>query len=106
MFYLTHACVTMAVVTFVSAALLLLLGGERPRLQPLLSKALAAAAIPTAVALLWCSYYPRELQKIGGYQVHLCIAALVLGFCCFAELFSGFEPSSKESNPKGNTKED
>jgi|GEM_PF-2676841 len=98
MSYLTHACITMAAVAFVGAALLTLWSGDSPQLQRLLAKASAAAAIPTSIALLWCSYHPTELRQIGDFQFHLCIAALVLGYTSLSALFAGNDAGGGGTN--------
>lgn len=53
---------------------------DKPRLEFLLNGALAAATIPTGLALIFCAINPTYVSRLEGINVNLSVAGVVLVF--------------------------
>ncbi|MDP3482458.1 MAG: hypothetical protein Q8S05_04000 [Sulfuricella sp.] len=71
-------------------------GAGNPRLEHLLTGALAAATIPTGLALILCAINPAFVSRLEGINVNLSVAGVVLVFMATRTVQNGWrgDPSA------------
>lgn len=65
-------------------------GANSPRLEPLLTVALAAATVPTGLALILCAINPMFVSRLEGINVNLSVAGIVLVFMAVKTVQGGW----------------
>lgn len=63
------------------------------RLESLLTGSLAAATIPTGLALILCAVNPAFVSRLEGINVNLSVAGVVLVFMAIRAIQSGWQGS-------------
>lgn len=88
--WLSSISVTVAVLAFVGFGLSGTFAGDRKnaRLADLIVRSMAAAGIPTAVALIWCAYNPSDLHRLSDHQIYIAVAGLCLLYCSILSMVS------------------
>ena len=66
-------------------------GANSLRLESLLTGALAAATIPTGLALIFCAVNPAFVSRLEGINVNLSVAGVVLVFMAVRAVQSGWQ---------------
>ncbi len=66
-------------------------GNNSPRLESLLTSALAAATIPTGLALILCAINPAFVSRLEGINVNLSVAGVVLVFMAVKTVQDGWK---------------
>ena len=61
------------------------------RLELLLTSALAAATIPTGIALILCAVNPEFVSRLEGINVNLSVAGVVLVFMAVRAIQTGWQ---------------
>lgn len=78
--YNNQMSVVFFIITFIALWFKLANGSNLPRLEQLLNGALAAATIPTGLALIFCALDPSYVLRLEGINVNLSVAGVVLVF--------------------------
>jgi hypothetical protein len=64
---------------------------ETMTLDKLLTPAMAAATIPTGIALIICAFSPSNVSKLESINVHLAIAGIALIFLAIHTIKQGIK---------------
>lgn len=59
--------------------------------EHMLSPALAAATLPTGIALIVCAFSPNHANKLESLGINLAVAGLALLFLAFHEITKGLK---------------
>jgi len=85
--YVVLASVSLVVVTFILGVVISLLRKTGSNLEDHLIKAMAAGAIPTALALIYGAFNPSIIAQLSGLNVAIAAAGLALLYISIKTIF-------------------